>query len=102
MTMSIVYLAQCTTDRSKLYVGKTDRSLDARMEEHEKAATGGSPSKFQQELLLEGLKHWDWRELEQCSPEPVHERERFWIQELKAFSMDLLNTAHTRKRPSAL
>ena len=96
MNESIIYLVQCTTDLAKLYVGKTDRALERRKIEHERAARDGSPTVFHRALLDEGLKHWEWRVLETCSPETVSEREQFWIKKFGALSIDLQNTAHTR------
>lgn len=97
MKQSIVYLVQCTINREKLYVGKTNRTLEERKKEHEHSATTGSPTPFHRMLVAEGIKHWEWRVLERCPPEEVNAREDYWTKKLRTLSIDLLNISHSRR-----
>lgn len=103
MKSSLIYIVQCTLDRNKIYVGKTDRPLDARKKEHEMAALSGDPVPFHRALVTEGIRHWDWRELERCSSGDVVGREKYWIEKLGALSVDLLNVSRSRvSKPSGV
>lgn len=94
--MAIIYLVQSTLDKTKIYIGKTDRSLAERRKEHEDKAANHSSTKFHCELLRKGLDNWEWRILETLDPAAnVFEREKYWMQKFDALPIDLLNTAST-------
>jgi len=44
-----------------------------------------------------GLKNFEWKELERCSKDEILAREKKWIKNLSAQSVEVLNTTHTRK-----
>jgi hypothetical protein len=91
-------MAQCILDNKKVYVGKTDRTIEERKKEHIQAAVNGDETDFHKTLLEEGLKHWNWRELERCEDDVVLEREQYWIKEMDAVGIDLLNIVHRRSK----
>lgn len=96
MGESIVYGAQCVID-GKWYIGITDRALEDRIKEHERAASTNASDLFHKTMRDMGLKNFEWKELERCPRDEILAREKKWIKGLAAQSIELLNTTHTRK-----
>jgi hypothetical protein len=103
MPESIVYGARCRID-GKWYVGKTDRTLEDRVKEHERAASTNASDLFHKTMRDMGLKNFEWQKLERCPRDEILAREKKWIKDLTAQSIEVLNTSHTRKsdEPSGL
>jgi hypothetical protein len=103
MGESIVYGARCVID-GKWYIGKTDRTLEDRIKEHERAASTNASDLFHKTMRDMGLKNFEWKELDKCPRDAILARERKWISDLAAQSIEVLNTAHTPKahRPSGV
>jgi len=55
MGESIIYGARCILD-GKWYIGKTDRTLEERIKEHERAASTNAPDLFHKTMREMGLK----------------------------------------------
>lgn len=96
MSQSIIYGARCLID-NKWYIGKTNRYLEERIKEHERAASTNAPDLFHKAMRDMGLRNFEWKELETCLKEDVYEREKKWIKDLGAESIEILNTTHARK-----
>ncbi len=96
MKQSTIYGARCVID-NKWYIGKTDRSLEDRIKEHERAASTNAPDLFHKTMRDMGLRNFEWKELGRCSKEEVFELEKKWINDLGAESIEILNTTHARK-----
>lgn len=96
MGESIIYGARCVID-GKWYIGKTDRSLEGRLKEHERAASTNAPDLFHKTMRDMGLRNFEWKELERCPRDEIIAREKKWIKDLAAQSIEVLNTTHTRK-----
>jgi hypothetical protein len=93
---SIIYGAKCLLD-GKWYIGKTNRTLEDRQKEHEHAASTNSPDLFHKTMQDYGLRNFEWQELERCPENEVFAREKKWIRDLAAQSIETLNTTHARK-----
>ena len=52
---SIIYMVRNELDKNEIYIGKTDRSLPERREEHEAAALKRDGIKFHEALLQTGF-----------------------------------------------
>jgi len=100
MSDSIIYGARCVIDGT-WYIGKTDRTLEQRVAEHERAASTNAPDLFHKTMRDMGLRNFEWKELDRCSKDEVFERERKWIEILGGQSIDLLNTTHAPKSKKA-
>lgn len=96
MSVSIIYGARCLIN-SKWYIGKTDRSLEERIKEHKRSASTNAPDLFHKTMRDMGLRNFEWKELERCPKEEVYKREKKWIKDLGAESIEILNTTHARK-----
>jgi len=92
---SIIYGARCVID-GKWYIGKTDRTLEDRVKEHERAASTNASDLFHKSMRDMGLKNFQWKELERCPRNEILNREMKWIKELAAQSIEILNTTYTR------
>ena len=103
MGESIIYGARCVID-GKWYIGKTDRALEDRIKEHERAASTNASDLFHKTMRDMGLKNFEWKELEKCQRDEILTREKKWIKDLAAQSIEVLNTTHTRKldKPSGV
>lgn len=103
MRESIIYGARCVID-GKWYIGKTDRTLEDRIKEHERAASTNASDLFHKTMRDMGLKNFEWKELEKCPGDEIVAREKKWIKDLAAQSIEILNTTHTRKpdKPSGV
>jgi len=96
MEESIIYGAQCVID-GKWYIGKTDRTLEDRIKEHERSASTNASDLFHKTMRDMGLKNFEWKELERCPRDEILAREKKWLRDLAAQSIEVLNTTHTRK-----
>ncbi len=96
MGESIIYGARCVID-GKWYIGKTDRVLEDRIKEHERAASTNKSDLFHKTMRDMGLKNFEWKELERCQRDEITACEKKWIKELAAQSIEVLNTTHARK-----
>jgi len=96
MAESIIYGARCVID-GKWYIGKTDRTLEDRIKEHERAASTNAPDLFHKTMRDMGLRNFEWKEVERCPREEILVREKKWIKDLAAQSIEVLNTTHTSK-----
>lgn len=103
MSESIIYGARCVID-GKWYVGKTDRILEDRIKEHERAASTNKSDLFHKTMRDMGLKNFEWKELERCPRHETLAREKKWIKDLTGQSIEVLNTTYTRKpdKPSGV
>ena len=87
----IIYLAQCKLDHKKLYVGQSVQTLEERKHQHIQQAMRGDPADFHRALLEEGVKHWNWRVLEECDADNLDDREKHWIKEFNQPDVKILN-----------
>ena len=94
---SIIYMARNELDKNEIYIGKTDRSLPERREEHEAAALKRDGIKFHEALLQTGFANWKWAILEVCAREKAFDREKMHIKQFAASSVEVLNTVHNKK-----
>src|SRR4029077_17868617 len=92
-------------DKRIIYVGKTDQTLDGRVEQHKQAARSGSRTPFHRMLISKGIDNWHWEPLERCAKARGSACERIWIKKLNALSIEgqilIQNVVHCRKTPSA-
>lgn len=77
--MGIVYKIQ-HRESGKIYVGKTSRTLDERMNEHTKKSRATSNSYIDRAISKYGIDAFDVDVIEECdSEEKLNEREIYWI-----------------------
>lgn len=79
--MSIIY--KITNDiNGKVYIGKTEFSIEKRFNEHYRDAY--KPSKEKRPLYSAmrkyGINHFHIEVIEECSSEEVSQRETYWIE----------------------
>jgi hypothetical protein len=103
MKESIIYGARCIIDGT-WYIGKTVRTIEDRIKEHERAASTNAPDMFHKTMRDMGLKNFEWKELERCPTDEIFVHEKKWIKQLSAQSIEILNTTHTYKpnKPSGV
>lgn len=84
----MAYIYKITNNiNGKIYVGKTNRTIETRWKEHYKDFV----AKRKQHLPLYrafekyGFENFEIEEIEQCSDTQVEEREKYWIEKLRSF-----------------
>ena len=65
MKKSIIYFAKDNLGKGLIYIGKTSRELNERINEHEKSAKNNDPAPFHKALIDHGLKNWIWGDIEE-------------------------------------
>lgn len=77
--MGVIYKIQ-HRESGKIYVGKTSRTLDERMNEHTKKSRATSNSYIDRAISKYGIDAFDVDVIEECdSEEKLNEREIYWI-----------------------
>lgn len=94
---SIIYIVSSKLDKTEIYIGKTDRSLLERKEEHETSALKRDGVKFHDALVQTGFSNWEWDVLRECDSDRVLEIEKEYIKQFAYSSVELLNTVHNKK-----
>ena len=102
---SIIYLAQCKSERRLVYVGKTHQaasthqeSLDLRIEQHKQSSKSGDAAPFHKALFEQGFENWDWKILTTCSKKSEIEEEKRQIKAWDALPVEMLNVTHAKKK----
>ena len=100
--MGIIYCAQYLEKDKKpiIYIGKTERELEVRKEEHFEGAKA-CDTDFHETLFRKGIDNWEWIILEKCENEKLTEREKYWIKSFRNKGVILTNTVHNRKKVSS-
>ena len=72
--MGIIYCAQYLEKDKKpiIYIGKTERELEVRKEEHFEGAKA-CDTDFHETLFRKGIDNWEWIILEKCENEKLTE-----------------------------
>lgn len=96
MGVSLIYGARCVLD-GKWYIGKTDRSLEERIKEHERAASTNAQDLFHKTMREMGLRNFEWKEIERCQDTNILPLEKKWIKNFSAQSIEILNTVYVRQ-----
>lgn len=98
MIKSIIYLAQCTIERSQIYIGKTRQAtLSQRIEQHKQQAMAGDSTAFHEALREYGFRNWEWKILAECDSSQEFSLEKDFIKRFGATPIDLLNVVHKPK-----
>lgn len=90
--MAFIYLI--TNDiNGKQYVGKTNRSIDERFQEHLRSSKRKCCEKrpLYSAIRKYGIEHFHIEELEKCPAELSIERESYWIERLKTYGSNGYN-----------
>jgi len=98
MKKSIIYFAKDNLGKGLIYIGKTSRELNERINEHEKSAKNNDPAPFHKALIDHGLKNWIWGDIEECFDKDVFIREEYWIKKHINAGMDVLNVTHAGEK----
>lgn len=76
------------TKTEKIYVGQTKRPLLKRLKAHFYEAMANKTKMYlHHSIRKHGTENFKIELLEECAPENIYERERFWIKKLKASSV---------------
>ena len=84
--MAFIYVI--TNDiNGKQYVGKTNKTIEDRFEEHkkEKQRIRRKKRPLYSAMNKYGVEHFSIEELEECSPEEAPAREAYWIDKLNTY-----------------
>ncbi|QQR48748.1 hypothetical protein IPF37_04275 [bacterium] len=86
MTKVIIYQARAINQGCiYIYVGKTERTLDERRQEHEDKALRNSPRSFPQAMRKIPLDCWEWQELFVCEAADATEQENQMIMKYRIY-----------------
>ena len=70
----------------KCYIGKSESSIEKRLEEHRKGRH--SNAHLQRSILKYGIDNFSFEILEKCKKDDCGKRERYWILKLKSYDPD--------------
>lgn len=77
---------------NKIYIGKTDRTIEERFKEHIRNSTDPAMEQpLYRAIRKHGIDKFKIEEIEQCNQETCSDREIYWINELKSFGKNGYN-----------
>ena len=69
----------------KIYIGKTNRSIEERFKEHIRKANQNTDRPLYRAIRKYGIENFTINQIEECSLEQTEEREKYWIEYYQSF-----------------
>lgn len=85
--MSFIYIITNNVN-DKVYIGKTDRTIEARWKEHQAARKENSKKHYKLYAAMNkyGFENFSIGKIEECAVEKVNEREKYWIKRFDSYN----------------
>lgn len=85
--MSFIYIITNKIN-DKVYIGKTDRTIDLRWKEHQTASRENSKKHYKLYAAMNkyGIENFFIGKIEECTTEMANEREKYWIERFDSYN----------------